>query len=99
MRAALRLLSVKIDLGDLRRAFGRLRRLWRLDRCGVCRTWRRKHVEMDMFTWQWHLVDVVEAEFERAVQLAGLGFCVENDENHVTILEEVDGPAVRIVDD
>ena len=29
MRAALRLLSVKIDLGDLRRAFGRLRRLWR----------------------------------------------------------------------
>ena len=72
MRAALRLLSVKSDPGDLRRAFGRLRRLWRLDRCGVRRTWRRKHVEMDMFTWQWHLVDVVEAEFERAVLFAGL---------------------------
>ena len=51
-----------------------------------------------MFTWQWHLVDVVEAEFERAVHLAGLGFCVENDENHVAILQEVDGPALRIVD-
>ena len=51
-----------------------------------------------MFTWQWHLVDVVEAEFERAVLHAGLGFCVDNDEGHVAILEEVDGPAVRIHD-
>ena len=96
MRAALRLFSVKIDLGDLRRAFGRLRRLWRLDRCGARRTCRREHAEIDMFTWQWHLVDVVEAEFECAVLHAGLGFCVDNDEGHVAILEEVDGPAVRI---
>ena len=51
-----------------------------------------------MLTWQWHLVDVVEAEFERAVLHAGLGFCVDNDEGHVAILEEVDGPAVRIHD-
>jgi hypothetical protein len=35
MRAAELLVSVEIDLGDLRRAFGRLRRLWRLDRCGA----------------------------------------------------------------
>ena len=51
MRAALRLLSVKIDFGDLRRAFGRLRRLWRLDGRGARRRRRRRdHAEIDMFT-------------------------------------------------
>ena len=68
----MRLLSVEIDLGDLRRAFGRLRRLWRLDRCGARRRCRRDHAEIDVLTWQWQLVDVVEAEFERAVLFAGL---------------------------
>ena len=68
----MRLLSVEIDLGDLRRALGRLRRLWRLDRCGARRRCRRDHAEIGMLTWQWQLVDVAEAEFERAVLLAGL---------------------------
>ena len=51
-----------------------------------------------MLTWQWQLVDVVEAEFERAVLLAGLGLCAEYDEAQVAVLEEVDGPAVGILD-
>ena len=51
-----------------------------------------------MLTWQLQLVDVVEAEFERTVLFAGLGFCVEYDEGQVPVLEKVDSPAVGIHD-
>ena len=55
---------------DLRRACGWLRGRWGFDRCARR---RRECARIDTLTWKRKLVDVVDAEFERAVLVSVLG--------------------------
>ena len=85
---------VEIDLDRFRCATNRLRRSSRFHR-GI---WCRLHVESDWLTRTRDLVDLVYAQFERAVFVATLGYCVDNQEAQLPVLNLFFGEAICVVD-